>query len=386
MKIVHIAPISPYNDYWGYQDNLLPKYHKKLGHDVTVIITNQMHRDGRIVTTDCGDYVLNDGVRVIRMAVKKYKHRVLTTMNSRFHVMPYLNEIKPDFVFYHGLVGTTIYEVMEYKKKVNPDCVIVQDSHLDYYNSLYNGSVRQKLIRSFYRMVNRRSIPYVSRVYGVTPWRRQYAEDYFGIPSDKTDVLIMGADDEKIDFAGRDAIRRKIREENGVGEDDFLIVTGGKIDKTKHIDDLMRACGGMDRVKLLVFGNVSDDMKEAFEKLLSDHPNLIHIGWLDADRVYDYFLSAELVCFPGTHSVMWEQACACKVPCLFARWDGMEHVDNGGNSGFIDDPSPEGLREKISELIFGEKYMEMKAAAQSEKTDIYLYSKIAEKSLECVYK
>ena len=36
MKIVHIAPNAPYNDYWGYQDNLLPKYHKKLGHDVTV--------------------------------------------------------------------------------------------------------------------------------------------------------------------------------------------------------------------------------------------------------------------------------------------------------------------------------------------------------------
>ena len=43
MKIVHIAPNAPYNDNWGYQDNLLPRYQKKLGHDVTVIITNKMH-------------------------------------------------------------------------------------------------------------------------------------------------------------------------------------------------------------------------------------------------------------------------------------------------------------------------------------------------------
>ena len=49
MRILHIAPSAPYNDYWGYQDNLLPKYHRKLGHEVTVIVTNTMHKDGKIV-------------------------------------------------------------------------------------------------------------------------------------------------------------------------------------------------------------------------------------------------------------------------------------------------------------------------------------------------
>ena len=75
MKIVHIAANAPYNDYWGYQDNLLPKYHKKLGHDVTLIVTNTIHKGGKIVETDCSDYVLNDGVRVIRLRKKKYPHR-----------------------------------------------------------------------------------------------------------------------------------------------------------------------------------------------------------------------------------------------------------------------------------------------------------------------
>ena len=49
MKIVHIAPKAPYNNYWGYQDNLLPKYQRKLGHDVTMIVTNTMHKDGKII-------------------------------------------------------------------------------------------------------------------------------------------------------------------------------------------------------------------------------------------------------------------------------------------------------------------------------------------------
>ena len=63
MKIVHIAPNAPYNENCGYQENLLPKYHKKLGNEVTLITTNTMHEDGQIVETECCDKVLDDGVQ-----------------------------------------------------------------------------------------------------------------------------------------------------------------------------------------------------------------------------------------------------------------------------------------------------------------------------------
>ena len=72
MRIVNIAPSAPYNDYWGYQDNLLPKYQKKLGHDVTMITTNLIHKDGSIAEIPCDDYFLKDGVRIIRLKKEKY--------------------------------------------------------------------------------------------------------------------------------------------------------------------------------------------------------------------------------------------------------------------------------------------------------------------------
>lgn len=385
MKILHIAPSAPYNDYWGYQDNLLPKYHKKLGHDVTIITTNTMHKDGKIVETDCGDYVLDDGVRVIRLSKRKYPSRILTNLNARLiDIQRYLEEIKPDFIFFHGLVSTTIYDVIQYKKRINPHCIIVQDNHLDYNIGRGSKSRNDKIIRAFYRHVNRKSMPYVERVYGVTPWRKTYAEDYFSIPSDKTDVLIMGADDEKIDFLHRYEIRRKIRQKYQIADEDFLIVTGGKIDKKKGIHLLMEAAGRNTNVKLLVFGEVHEDLKDQFNEIFEENSNIIYIGWIDADLVYNYFFAADIVMFPGQHSVLWEQACAAKVPCVFERWDGMEHVNNGGNSGFFDDISVDGIAKKIDELRFTPTYYQMKTVAESEKTDIYLYSKIAEKSLERV--
>lgn len=383
MRIVHIAPNSPYNNYWGYQDNLLPKYQRKMGHDVTVIITNTEHKNGKIIEIPPSTYDLEDGEHIYRLPRKIYPHIVLTNLKSYIKVYDLLVRINPDFIFFHGLISSSIFDAIKYKK-INPKCVIVQDNHMDYNIGYPSDGIKNKMFRMYYRIINRKSIRYVDKVYGVTPWRKKYAEDYFGIPTEKTDVLIMGADDEKIDFPNRDSIRADIRKKYGVLDDDFLIVTGGKIDSKKKIDVLMEACATEENVKLLIFGNVADDVKLKFENLLQDNDNLIYIGWIPSDKVYSYFFAADLVFFPGQHSVLWEQACAAKVPCVFEKWEGMDHVNNGGNSDFISPVNIETLSKKIEELCFTERYYQMKRVAESEATDVYLYSKIAEKSLECV--
>lgn len=383
MKIVHIAPNSPYNDYWGYQDNLLPKYHKKLGHDVTVILSTMTHKDGKIATVAEDDYMLNDGVRIIRLNYKRCPGKFLTRHNAHLEVYEYLMSIVPDFIFFHGLVSKTIYEAVKYKKKINENCVIVQDNHLDYNIGWGTKNLAYYVNRTFYRRFYKHTSKYISKIYGVTPWRKKYSEDFFGVPENKTDVLIMGADDEKIDFDHRDEIRATIRRNYAIADDDFLIVTGGKIDLKKKTDVLMKAINPADQVKLLIFGSVSDEIKETFQDIQSKNNNIIYIGWIDAEKVYDYFFAADLVFLPGQHSVLWEQACASKVPCVFEKWEGMEHVNNGGNSDFIAPVTVENLKRKIEELHYTPKYFMMKSIAESEATDIYLYSRIAEKSLEC---
>lgn len=381
MKIVHIAPNSPYNDYWGYQDNLLPKYQRKLGHDVTVIITNKMHENGKIVEIPPTSYELDDGVKIVRLRYKQYIHPTVTGVFSNLDVFNLLNKIQPDFIFYHGLVSYTIIGVIKYMKK-NPKCRMVEDNHMDYNIGNKTNTLKEKVIRSWLRFLNRKSIKYVTKVYGVTPWRKQYAEDYFKIPTYKTDLLIMGADDEKMHIEKKMDLRKEVRDEYKINPDDFLIVTGGKIDKNKKIDVLMQACKELSNVKLLIFGKVESDVHNKFDELKKSK-NIIYIGWIKSDEVYKYFYAADLVFFPGQHSVLWEQACASKVPCVFEKWEGMEHVNNGGNSDFIYPVNVEKAKEKINELMYTDKYYRMKQIAMTEKTDIYLYSKIAEKSLEC---
>ncbi len=383
MKIVHIAPNSPYNDYWGYQENLLPKYQRKIGHDVVLITTTKMHKDGEIVEGEEKEYTLSDGVKVVRKAYKNFKNRTMTGVLTYIPVYTLLNKIKPDFIFYHGLVSYTIVDVVKYKKE-NKKCIIVEDNHMDYNIGNASNTLKEKVIRAWLRLLNKYSIRYVSKVYGVTPWRKTYAEDYFKIPKSKTDVLIMGADDDNVDLNNKTNIRMQIRNSLKINEDDFLIVTGGKIDEKKKIDVLIEACTKTTlNLKLLVFGSISGSIKKKFDNLIS-HENIIYIGWIDSTLVYNYFFAADLVFFPGQHSVLWEQACAAKVPCVFERWPGMEHVNNGGNSKFVSPITIENICETLEELCYTSKYYEMKRIAESDATDVYLYSKIADKSLEAI--
>ncbi len=161
-------------------------------------------------------------------------------------------------------------------------------------------------------------------------------------------------------------------------------MTGGKIDIKKKIHVLMNAVNNLDDVKLLIFGSVNEDIEKEFYDLLNNHSNVIYVGWVKSENVYDYFFAADLIFFPGQHSVLWEQACASKTPCVFEKWEGMDHVNNGGNSDFITPITVETLIDKIKDLKFTSKYYSMKSIAESDKTDIYLYSHIAMKSLECV--
>lgn len=381
-RIVHIAPNAPYNDNWGYQDNLLPRYQRKLGYDVSIIVTNRMHKDGTIVEGPERDYRLADGVRVFR---RKYRNVVNRRITAILNIMPcaeLLQQLKPDFIFYHGLISCTIFQVLHYHKK-HPHCILVEDNHLDYNIGMKADTWKEKVLRGWYRLINKMAIPSVSKVYGVTPWRKTYAEEYFKIPAAKTDVLLMGADDEEMKLEHRAQIRGKIREQYGIGAEDFLIVTGGKIDRKKKIDILMEACAEIEHIKLLIFGNVLEDVKERFFNL-ANKEQIIYIGWIASSDVYDYFYAADLCFFPGQHSVLWEQACAAKVPCVFEKWEGMDHVNHGGNSDFVSPVTKEAICEKIQELYYTKKYARMKQVAESEQTDIYRYSNIAKKSLECL--
>jgi len=227
--------------------------------------------------------------------------------------------------------------------------------------------------------------PYTTKFYGVLPARVDFLIDMYKLPKNKVELLVMGADDELVTAVHQEGVREAIREELGIVKDDFLIITGGKIDHNKtQTLLLMEAIKQINRedVKLIVFGSVTQDLKAALEKLCDG--NLVrYIGWIQAEQSYKYFAAADLVVFPGLHSVFWEQVVGLGKPCLFRYMEGFTHVDLGGNCEFLYEDSAEEIQIKITAIVEDQnKYEEMKRIALTEGMKTFSYREIARKSVE----
>lgn len=380
MKIMHICLAAAYVEGYGYQENILTQLHYEMGHQIVVLTSDKIFNTKyeRIERTET-EYINDYGIHV--KTLKKNKRNWLCRYGMYEGVLDELETAQPDIIFVHGGQFYSLKDIVLYCVK-HRNVKLYIDHHADYYNTPVNTFKRLMSHRYIYGHWMRRAIPYTEKYWGVTPWRCQYLHEVYRIPEKKIGLLVMGGDDRHIHFDQMPQLRRDIRKQLNLDENDFVVITGGKIDSTKNIHLLMDAIIELNRddLKLIVFGQPNNEMAPIIEKLSKDK-HIRSIGWLDSTKVYDYFLSSDLVVFPGTHSVLWEQACACKIPCLVKRWEGMAHVNNGGNCEFLDDVSVAGLKKSIQELIFTGKFDRMKEIAQSEATDIFLYSKIAEKSI-----
>lgn len=382
MKILHICLCGPVTDGWSYQDNLLPKFHRILGNEVTVIASRWVYDEkGRLTRTGKSVYMNQDNVKVVRLE-SKYGTNTLSKFKFYHGLSASIKSCKPDIIFIHGCQFLDIMRIVKYAKEY-PNVKIYVDNHADFSNSASNWLSRNILHKLVWRFCAQKIEPYTTKFYGVLPARVDFLADMYGLPRDKIELLVMGADDDLVATAKSAEARKSIRKKYGISNDDFLIMTGGKVDKNKpQTLLLMEAMQAIktDKVKLIVFGTVSSEYTENFNELLGD--NVIYAGWIQATETYKYFNAADLVVFPGLHSVFWEQVVGLGKPCLFKYIKGFTHVDLGGNCEFLYEDSAEEIKNKIQALIDDTvRYKEMRRVAENKGMDMFSYRAIAEKSL-----
>ena len=103
MKITHLCLGCFFPDGYSYQENMLPKYHRLLGHDVTVIASLQtFNKRGKIayMKSAC-EYVNENGVRVVRLDYKK-PTKAYRKLKSYVGFAQALEAAAPDVLFIHG--------------------------------------------------------------------------------------------------------------------------------------------------------------------------------------------------------------------------------------------------------------------------------------------
>lgn len=382
MKIMHLMLACFYIDNYSYQENLLPKYHKKLGYDVEIIaslFTFDENGEGKWFPKAM-KYINEDNIPVTRLEFKKGK--LAKYLRRYVGLMDELERFSPDILFIHGLQFFDITLVVKYLKN-HPNVKVFVDNHADFYNSAKNWFSRWILHKSIWRWCAKLINPYTKKFFGVLPARVDFLVNVYKIPTEKVELLIMGADDEAVKSAATIESKEFIRKKHKISSDDFLIVYGGKTDNNKkQVLLLMDAINAINnpKVKLIIFGSVIPEMKMEINKRCSD--KVQYIGWILAEDSYKYFAAADLACFPGKHSVFWEQAAGQGIPLLIKYWEGITHLDFRGNVEYLRQDSIKEIKEKIEYILQGNRYERMLNIAK-QVSKYFLYSEIAKRSISC---
>jgi 1,2-diacylglycerol 3-alpha-glucosyltransferase len=387
MRIIHCCLASIYVDDGSYQENLLPLYHRRLGHDVKIIASTDTYT-GRTSKGQAraGKSLTKEGIELTRLSYSPFIPSPIShKLRSYSGLTAELTGFKPDLIFLHDCQFLDVYTIKRYIKQHTKVKLLI-DCHTDFVNSAKSWLSRNILHGLIYRHFAKTLEPLTERFYGVLPARCDFLHDAYGISRGKIDLLPLGADDANVCLEEKAKIKSLQRAKLGLREKDIVLVTGGKIDARKEIHTLIKAIDRLNNnvVKLVVFGEPTLDIKKEFQEL-AKLPFVNWVGWVKPLEAYDLFLASDLAVFPGTHSVLWEQAVFCGLPAIFGEWPGFSHVDLGGNCVFVEPGNLSALVQAIQSLTAKpEKLRQMSCIAETLGPTVFSYTAIARKSLSCV--
>lgn len=380
MKIVHLCLGNFFMDGASYQENMLTKYHVKMGYDVTVIaglLTYGANGTG-VFLDGPKSYFDPNGMKIIRLAYTKpieYGHFLMKYVGLK----DALEQEAPDIIFCHNLQFGDSGVVAKYLKR-HSNVRLFADNHGDYVNSARNWISRNLKHKIMWKHYVKKLVPYLTKVYGVTPMRCRFLKEMYGISPSLIDFLPMGVDNEAIP-ENRSDVRNSIRKELFIAEDDIMLMTGGKIEMRKNTHILYDAFKQIpnSKIHLVVCGTFTPAMSE-LEENMKKNPKVHLLGWCDAVRVMNVMVASDFVCFPGTHSTLWEQSVGLGLPAIFKHWDEIDHVNVNGNCIFVKGDDTKEIVDAITMLMDKKKYLLYKQKAE-EASVSFLYSDIAKKSI-----
>lgn len=388
MKIVNLVDFFHPNA--GYENNILPKYLVKSGHEV-VIITSQLDKvpDGYTVffgkdNIDKEDkaFYKRTGITVIRVPT-----RCFISGRAWFtdEIFKSIDEVKPDLLFICG--NDTLFSMqylLRYRKKGIP---LLLDSHM---LEMASKNPLNKLFRIFYKKIFT-PIIIKNKLQVIRVQDDTYVERCLGIPLSQAPFISFGSD--TMVFHPDSNVYRNFRLENCIDENDFVVVYAGKIDEEKGGKMLAQAFEekfDTDRnIVLLVVGNTNGEYGAEVEKIFKKSQNrIIRFPTQKYINLAQFFQTSDLSIFPKQCSLSFYDAQACGLPVVSE--DNNINVDrlqykNGANFKAED---IQDFREKITSYANMDKkrYKQIKENAYNFIRDNYDYKNIVKKYLKIITK
>lgn len=388
MKILHCCLAAFYIDNYSYQENILPKFHKKQGYDVRILASTETYNSNvELSYIEPSSYTTPDDISITRIGYIKWLPKAVARKLRIYKgVKQNLYTFKPDVIFMHDCQFLSILTFSNYAKKNKVTIYI--DSHTDFVNSGKSWISKNILHKIIYKFCAKTIEKYTTKFYGTLPLRNEFLKDVYAIEPSKIELLPFGADDSLFNWNEKQEIRTELRKQLNINDDTLVFITGGKIDRRKNIHLLLKVWNELKHdnklphTKLILFGKPNEEMKSEVEQLIKGQ-DIIYIDWLPSKEIHKYFFASDLALFPGTHSVLWEEAVGLGLPCIFKKWEGIQHVDLGGNCMFIEEVNGSSIKDVLLKITEDKStFEEMKEKAELLGPKTFIYSEIARRSIE----
>ncbi len=388
MKILHCCLAAFYIDNYSYQENILPKFHKKQGHDVRILASTETYNSNvELSYIEPSSYSTSDDISITRIGYIKWLPKTVARKLRIYKgVKQYLDTFMPDVIFMHDCQFLSILTFSNYAKKNKVTIYI--DSHTDFVNSGKSWVSKYILHKIIYKFCAKKIESYTAKFYGTLPLRNEFLKNVYGLEPSKIELLPFGADDSLFNWNEKQEIRTELRKKLNIAYDTLVFITGGKIDRRKNIHLLLKVWNelkdnnNLPNTKLILFGKPNEEMKSEVEQLIKGQ-DIIYIDWLASKEIHKYFFASDLALFPGTHSVLWEEAVGLGLPCVFKKWEGIQHVHLGGNCMFIEEVNSSSIKDVLLKITEDKStFEEMKEKAELLGPKTFIYSEIARRSID----
>ncbi|MDQ1855308.1 glycosyltransferase family 4 protein [Chryseobacterium sp. WLY505] len=379
MKILMLCEL--YIESLEYQENLLVKYYRKHGHEVTVITSTYEnvfdYYNNKHDNSLPAKVIYDHGAKIIKLP---FKFNFLGKIKKYTSIKKIVEEIQPDLLYIHDIMPN-MFEMLDYKKK-NPHVKMIMDYHADYSNSA-NGwlslNILHKVIRKYFYMDPIRK--HISKFYPIVPGSTKFLNEVYNIPHNEMDLLPLGADTDLVAEIKKSGVRDEIRNKLGINDEDVIIFTGGKFTPAKKTDLLVKAFNEINdtTLHLLIVGDADQHNQEYKKELLAlsnNNPNIHYIGWLNNRGVYEHLSASDIAVFPASQSIVWQQAIASGLPLIVGDV-GEQSVQYLNEFGAItelkkEDINKEQIKKSIEDIIYGEDELSLRKEMALKTSSKYL--------------
>jgi glycosyltransferase involved in cell wall biosynthesis len=318
MKILMLCDF--YHESLEYQEQLCAKFYVRHGHAVTVVTSTHesvfdymadRHDKRRPAKT-----YEHGGVTIVRLP---YRYNILHRLKAFKRIDSLLESEAPDLIFVHDIM-LNFPDCVRYLQR-HPRARMIMDYHADYSNSGKNAlslKVLHGICRKWFLDGAR---PYLSKIFPIVPASATFLHEVYRVPFNEMELLPLGADTEAAAAARRSGAREALRASLGIGRDDIVIFTGGKLTPAKKTELLLAAAARLPQPSLhVVIVGQAGDAHAAYgaelSRLAAADRRVHMVGWLNQHDLNRHLTMADLAVFPASQSILWQQAIAMGLPLI----------------------------------------------------------------------